>query len=165
MSTPSTPDVFHFTALDESDTDSLGTALGKSLGKGGVVALVGTLGAGKTRLVRAVAAALGADCRLVTSPTFILIQEYEAALPIFHCDTYRLRDVDDFLNLGVDEMFQSGGVVLIEWADRVAQVLPADHLRIEIEIAGPSAREFHLQSTGANSRAVLESARSFLRPA
>ncbi len=88
--------------------------------------------------MQSIAVALGADRRLVNSPTFVLIQEYEATLPIFHCDTYRLRNVEEFLDLGIDEIFQSHGVCLIEWADRVAGVLPPDHLRIDIDITGPT---------------------------
>ena len=74
--------------------------------------------------MQAIAVALGAERRLVNSPTFVLIQEYEGTLPLYHCDTYRLKNVDEFLDLGIDEIFQSDGVCLIEWADRVAGVLP-----------------------------------------
>ncbi|HEX4072476.1 MAG TPA: tRNA (adenosine(37)-N6)-threonylcarbamoyltransferase complex ATPase subunit type 1 TsaE, partial [Planctomycetaceae bacterium] len=111
--------MWEFLAADERDTEALGTALGRALGGGGLVALVGPLGAGKTRLVQAIAVALGAERRLVNSPTFVLIQEYEGSLPLYHCDTYRLKNVDEFLDLGIDEIFQSDGVCLIEWADRV----------------------------------------------
>jgi tRNA threonylcarbamoyladenosine biosynthesis protein TsaE len=152
-------EMWTFTARDERETEALGAALGKSLAHGGLVALVGTLGAGKTRLVQSIAVALGADRRLVSSPTFVLIQEYDAALPIFHCDTYRLRNVDEFLDLGIDEIFQSHGVCLIEWADRVAEILPPDHLRIEIDITGPTARCFRVHSGGPKSSVLLASAR------
>jgi tRNA threonylcarbamoyladenosine biosynthesis protein TsaE len=103
---------------------------------------------------------MGADRRLVSSPTFVLIQEYEAALPIFHCDTYRLRNVDEFIDLGIDEILHAQGVCLIEWADRVAEILPPDHLRIEIEIMGPTARSFRIQAGGPKSGAVLATARA-----
>jgi tRNA threonylcarbamoyladenosine biosynthesis protein TsaE len=156
--------MWDFTARDEPDTEVLGAALGKSLAHGGLVALVGTLGAGKTRLVQSIAVALGADRRLVSSPTFVLIQEYEAALPIFHCDTYRLRNVAEFLDLGVDEILQSDGVCLIEWADRVAEILPPDHLRIDIDVTGPTARHFRLQAGGPKSALLLASARTAIEP-
>lgn len=160
MSTPPSSQSWNFTARAERETEVLGTALGHALASGGLVALVGQLGAGKTRLVQSIAARLGADRRLVNSPTFILIQEYEAPLPIFHCDTYRLRNVDEFLDLGIDEIFTSGGVVLIEWADRVASVLPPDHIRIEIEIAGPTVRHFDMTAHGPQSTGILASART-----
>ncbi|HUE16698.1 MAG TPA: tRNA (adenosine(37)-N6)-threonylcarbamoyltransferase complex ATPase subunit type 1 TsaE [Planctomycetaceae bacterium] len=155
--------MWDFTARDERDTEALGTALGKSLAQGGVVALVGTLGAGKTRLVQSIAVALGADRRLVNSPTFVLIQEYEAVLPVYHCDTYRLRNVEEFLDLGIDEIFQSHGVCLIEWADRVAGVLPPDHLRIDIDVTGPTARRFHLAAHGPKSATILSAAQAALQ--
>jgi len=153
-------EMWEFAARDERETEALGAALGKSLEHGGLVALVGTLGAGKTRLVQSIAVALGADRRLVSSPTFVLIQEYEAALPVFHCDTYRLRNVEEFLDLGIDEIFQSHGVCLIEWADRVAGILPPDHLRIDIEVTGPTARCFRIQAGGPKSAEILASARA-----
>ena len=135
-------------AHHEDDTESLGRALGKALAQGRAGgAIIGPLGAGRTRLAKSIAAALGADRRTVNSPTFVLIQEYAALLPIFHCDTYRLRSVDEFLDLGVDEMFQSEGVCLIEWADRVTPVLPADRLQIEIEVAGATARNFLIRAS------------------
>jgi tRNA threonylcarbamoyladenosine biosynthesis protein TsaE len=156
-----------YTSHSEAETDQLGAALGRALAsEGGVsaqaalVALVGNLGAGKTRLARSIAVALGADERLVNSPTFILIQEYEASLPIYHCDAYRLKNVKEFLELGVDEIFQSPGVCLIEWAERVAAVLPPDHLRIEIEFAGPTSRRFELIAGGPKSARLLAATRA-----
>ena len=92
--------------------------------------LIGTLGAGKTRLVQAVAAAVGVPRANVTSPTFVLVNEYTGGrLPIYHFDTYRLKDDDEFLNLGPDEYFDSNGLTFVEWADRVADLLPADRVR------------------------------------
>ncbi|HET6325507.1 MAG TPA: tRNA (adenosine(37)-N6)-threonylcarbamoyltransferase complex ATPase subunit type 1 TsaE [Planctomycetaceae bacterium] len=151
-----------FSARDENDTERLGSSLGKALAPGGVVALIGPLGAGKTRLVQSIAAELGADRRAVNSPTFVLIHEYDAPLPIFHCDTYRLRSVDEFLDLGIDEMLQSGGVFLIEWADRVTPVLPADRLQIEIVVTGETSRTFHISALGLASAGVLSAVRASL---
>src|SRR5580700_4394763 len=150
-------------ARHEDDTESLGRSLGKGLAEGGLVALIGPLGAGKTRLAQSIATALGADRRTVNSPTFVLIQEYAAALPIFHCDTYRLRSVDEFLDLGVDEMFESEGVCLVEWADRVTPVLPADRLQIEIGVAGSTARTFRITALGRASEEVLRKLRGAFR--
>jgi tRNA threonylcarbamoyladenosine biosynthesis protein TsaE len=150
-----------FSARDEADTEGLGRALGAALDRGGIVALIGSLGAGKTRLVQSIASALGADRRTVNSPTFVLVQEYAATRPVFHCDTYRLRNVSEFLDLGADEMFDSGGVCLIEWADRVNEVLPPDRLQIEIEVTGATTREFRLTALGPRSAEVLAKSRTF----
>lgn len=142
-------------AADESQTEALGAALGGALREGGVVALIGPLGAGKTRLAQAIAKSLGADPSEVSSPTFVLIQEYAAAVPLYHCDAYRLKSVDEFLDLGIDEMLAGPGVVLIEWADRVADVLPRDHLRVEITVKGQTQREFALHGAGPISAAIV----------
>jgi tRNA threonylcarbamoyladenosine biosynthesis protein TsaE len=149
---------------DEDDTQRLGRALGEALARGGTVALVGPLGAGKTRLTQAIAVELGADRHSVNSPTFVLVQEYAATLPIFHCDTYRLKNIDEFLDLGIEEMFQAEGVCVIEWADRVAPVLPPDRLQIEIEVIGPTARTFRIRALGPRSSSVLDKARSAFDP-
>ena len=110
--------------------------------------LIGTLGAGKTRLVQAVAAAVGVPRANVTSPTFVLVNEYKTGrLPIYHFDTYRLKDDDEFLNLGPDEYFDSNGLTFVEWADRVADLLPADRLEISIDVTGETTRNFQIRGT------------------
>ena len=152
----------NFFAESEADTVRLGRALAAVLTPGTVVALVGNLGAGKTRLVQAIAAGMGVDERTVNSPTFVLIQEYEGRLPLYHFDTYRLRDTDDFLELGAEELLAADGVCLIEWADRVDEVLPADLLRIEIEITGETARLFRLTATGKKTAELIADLRSKL---
>src|SRR5438874_7263678 len=120
---------------DLEATTKLGRRLGAALFPGAVVALVGPLGAGKTHLVRAIAEGLGLrDGRAVSSPTFGLIHEYAARLPVYHFDVYRLRTTAEFLDLGAHEYFDAGGVCLIEWADKIETCLPAENLRIEIEV-------------------------------
>src|ERR1700756_3617523 len=124
-----------FDIADLAATEAFGRRLGARLFPGAVVALVGQLGAGKTHLVRAIAEGLGvANPAAVNSPTFVLIQEYPARLPIYHFDAYRLAGDREFADLGVTEYFQSDGVCLVEWADKVQSILPADHLQIAIEV-------------------------------
>jgi tRNA threonylcarbamoyladenosine biosynthesis protein TsaE len=130
-----------FTSNSEADTDRLGAALAAALPPGTVIALIGTLGAGKTRLVQAVAAALGVSRENVTSPTFVLVNEYKGGrVPIYHLDTYRLKDDDEFLNLGPDEYFDSNALTFVEWADRVADLLPQQRVEITIDVAGNTKR-------------------------
>ncbi len=146
---------FEYEALDEHDTDTLGAMLADAAESGLVVGLIGPLGAGKTRLVRATATALGADPSSVSSPTFVLIQEYFGRLPVYHFDTYRLRDVRAFADLGAEEYFGGDGVCFVEWADRVASELPRDVLHIEVTVLAPTSRRFRITASGPVSQRVL----------
>jgi tRNA threonylcarbamoyladenosine biosynthesis protein TsaE len=137
-----------FLAASEQDTDRLGAALADVLPPGTTVALIGTLGSGKTRLVKAIATACGIPATAVISPTFVLCQEYHGRRTLYHMDAYRLRDEDEFLQLGPEEYFDSDGVTLVEWADRVRDCLPPQRLEIHIEVVGADAREFHFVATG-----------------
>jgi tRNA threonylcarbamoyladenosine biosynthesis protein TsaE len=141
---------------DPAATDAFGRRLAGLLFPGSVVALIGPLGAGKTYLVRAIAEGLGIrDSRLVSSPTFVLIQEYAARLPIYHFDAYRLPSPAAFLDLGPHEYFEGKGVCLVEWADRVEACLPADYLRITLEVTGETSRLVTVESRGEKYAAVL----------
>jgi tRNA threonylcarbamoyladenosine biosynthesis protein TsaE len=146
---------FIYETKSEADTAALGAVLGEILPAGSVVALCGTLGAGKTRLVQAIAAASGVAAGVVVSPTFVLIQEYEGKRDVYHIDAYRLRDAEEFSQLGPEEYFESDGLTLIEWADRVAESLPEEHLEVRIEVAGPEARRFEVLAHGPRYEEVL----------
>src|SRR5947209_10992670 len=140
------PEALTFDVADLAGTVAFGHRLADLLFPGAVVALVGPLGAGKTHLVRAVAEGLGvADSRVVTSPTFVLIQEYAARLPIYHFDAYRLRGAAEFVELGAHEYFAGDGVCLVEWADRVAGCLPKEYLRVTLEVTGETSRRATLE--------------------
>lgn len=153
---PSASGPWIFESHSEAETLQLGGRLARALEPGLVVALVGHLGAGKTRLVKAVAAAAGVDPLTVTSPTFVLVNEYEGIWPIYHFDTYRLTSSAAFADLGVDEYFAGQGVCFVEWADRVSEILPADHLRIEVEASGEESRRFFVSAVGERGRRVIE---------
>ncbi len=148
----------------ETQTEQLGSLLAGELAAGMVVGLVGPLGAGKTRLVKALAAALGVDRDDVSSPTFVLIQEYPARIPLFHFDAYRLRDVEEFLELGAEELMASDGVCLIEWADRVTDVLPPDTLWIEIRLVSPTSREWEFRADDPQTERVIARLREKWEP-
>ena len=134
-------------------TVSLGRKLAQRFDVGHCVGLCGQLGAGKTALVRGIAAGLGLDdVRLVSSPTFVLVQEYPCRVPVYHVDLYRMVQVDaELADLGLEEML-ADGIVLIEWADRAADVLPPDRWRIDLEITGPRARRFIVRCCGGNGQ-------------
>ena len=147
---------FVFDAADESATAAFGAAIAEVLPPGTTVALCGTLGAGKTRLVQAIAEAVGVERRNVVSPTFVLVQEHHGRRDIYHIDAYRLRDEDEFLALGPEEFFDSDALTLIEWADRVEGCLPKDRVEIHIEVTGGESRRFTVAPIGARYVEVVE---------
>ena len=151
------------------ETQVLGRHLAAALQPGQVIALQGTLGAGKTTLVQGIAAALGINGR-VTSPTFTLVNEYRspAGFRLIHADTYRLDENSEFARLeaetfGLDETLDSQrDVILVEWAERIASLLPADHLRIQLEPGSePEDRLITLSAFGPRSAAVLAALTAF----
>jgi len=144
-----------FTCRSEQDTDRLGAALMKLVPDRTVIALNGTLGAGKTRLVKGMAAALGLNPQDVISPTFVLMRQYESGRTLIHLDVYRIRDDDEFLELGPDEFFNAAAITLIEWADRVVDCLPRDRLEIHVEVTGEQDREFAIHSPTATYDPLL----------
>jgi tRNA threonylcarbamoyladenosine biosynthesis protein TsaE len=146
-----------FTSENEAATNRLGAALADVLPEGTTVALCGTLGAGKTRLVKAIAGALGVDPAEVISPTFVICREYHGRRTIYHLDAYRIADDDEFLELGPEEYYESDGITLIEWADRVEACLPPDRIEIEIEVTGETERTFQIKALGDEYASVLDS--------
>jgi len=148
---------FRFIAVSENATDQLGHLLADTLPDGTVIALIGTLGAGKTRLVQGVASAVGIPADNVTSPTFVLVNEYtEGRRPIYHFDTYRLHDEDEFLELGPEEYFDRNGLTFVEWADRVERCLPLDYLKVQIEVLSENKREFIITASSTAAEELVE---------
>ena len=143
----------------ESETESLARALAELVEPGVVIGLIGSLGAGKTRFTRALAEALGADPAAIGSPTFVLIHEYDGVLPVYHFDTYRLRNADEFDALGASDYWDAGGLCVVEWADRVADRLPADAWTVRIEPTGVASRRFHLRWPPGSTDAARLAAR------
>lgn len=131
------------------ETARIGNTLGKNLFPGAVIALNGNLGAGKTFLTRSIAEGLEAvNLALVTSPTFVLIQEYEARLPIYHFDAYRLKSTQEFEDLGALEYLSGQGVCIIEWAERIAPLLPKEHLSINLQPLSATSRRLIFTAHG-----------------
>lgn len=133
-------------------TQALGRKLGGRLTPGAIVAIYGDLGAGKTRLVKGICEGLGIDPEAVSSPTFTLINEYRAGdTNVYHIDTYRLKTLDEFLALGYEDYFFGGGITLIEWPDRIEEVLPPETVRLRLEHRGHDSRHiaFYHDSEGS----------------
>jgi tRNA threonylcarbamoyladenosine biosynthesis protein TsaE len=114
------------------DTRELAAVVATLARPGDVILLAGDLGAGKTTFVQEFGKGLGVDEPIV-SPTFILVRTYPGRLPLVHCDVYRLEHLQEVADLGLSEMLDEGGVVLVEWGDVVAPALQADFLEVRIE--------------------------------
>jgi tRNA threonylcarbamoyladenosine biosynthesis protein TsaE len=134
---------FVFVAGNVSDTVRAGQAIAAAAEPRTVIGLTGTLGAGKTLLVQAVAEGLGIDRRTVVSPTFSLVQSYAGRIPLVHIDAWRIRDDDEFIELGLDEMLESDSLIMIEWAEKFAILLPDHRLGITVEILNDDSRQLH----------------------
>ncbi len=119
------------TSRSADETRILGAALAPTLVPGDVVSLSGDLGAGKTTFVQGLAAALGVK-QAVTSPTFTLIHEYEGRYPVLHLDVYRLDSFQEVLDLGFEELLDPAAVIVIEWGEALAPLLPGTRLQIDI---------------------------------
>lgn len=148
-------------AVLESDsveaTREIGRRLGEHLRGGEVIALVGPLGAGKTQFVKGLAAGLGvADERVVTSPTFVLCNEYRGRLMLYHLDAYRLTGPHELDALGFAEMCDAGGVVVVEWAERMAGLIPAEAVCITLtQGAASTHRRIVIQGRGKVFRRLV----------
>jgi tRNA threonylcarbamoyladenosine biosynthesis protein TsaE len=133
-----------FISNSVAETIAAGQTYGRNAGKGDVFALTGDLGAGKTQFVKGFVAGLGSAAN-VTSPTFVLVHEYEdGRLPVYHFDFYRLDNREAVLRIGFDDYVFGEGVSLIEWADRYADLIP------------PAAKWLSFELRGENSRVIRE---------
>jgi tRNA threonylcarbamoyladenosine biosynthesis protein TsaE len=128
-------------------TEAIAADLAARLRGGECVALFGELGAGKTQFVRGLAAALGANPRAVSSPTFVLLNIYRGGrLAVFHLDAYRVTGRGEFEGIGFAELLEQGGVVVVEWADRVAELLPQRRIDVRITATGESSRKISIET-------------------
>jgi tRNA threonylcarbamoyladenosine biosynthesis protein TsaE len=138
----------HTTTRDAADTHALGQRLGALLRAGDVVVLDGELGTGKTVLAKGIAVGLGIT-EPVVSPTFTVVREYDAPLPLVHVDVYRLDHLQELHDLGFDDLVGGEAVTVVEWGDRVSAALPADRLRVLLEPgAGDDEREISVEAAG-----------------
>lgn len=140
--------------VSTEDTMALGRRLASLLAPGDVVALAGPLGAGKTYLVKGIVSGLGtADSRYVRSPSFIIVSQYPCPARgenclVNHIDAYRLSGPQELQQLGTEELFSEDNIALVEWADKVMEVLPAGKLLIRLSHRGEHTRRFELEGWG-----------------
>lgn len=127
-------------------TEAVAAELAASLHGGECIALNGNLGAGKTQFVRGLVRGLGGPSRSVSSPTFVLLNIYPSGrLTVFHLDAYRVAGADDFEAIGFPELLEQGGVVVVEWAQRVRDLLPERCIQVDIEPVAPTRRTIRIR--------------------
>ena len=141
---------------NEEVTYKFGEKLGNLLGANDVVTLNGDLGAGKTTMTKAIAKSLGIEDS-ITSPTLTIVQEYEdGRLPLYHFDVYRIADPEEMYYIGFDEYLAKGGVVIIEWAQIIRDVLPNERLDIELHYSEDGGRVAILTAYGERYENIIE---------
>ena len=152
---PSSAGALNIMVSSRSETEALGKAIGCALAGGEVLTLIGDLGAGKTTLIRGIAAGLGVPPASVSSPTFVLIHEYRGRLPLIHVDFYRLRTDAEAQSIGLEEYLTGRTVTAIEWADRFPSLLPEDRLEVRLAHRSLATRTVRLEARGPQSRSLL----------
>lgn len=134
-----------FITHSPEETIALGEKIGSKLVKGDVIAMQGTLAAGKTTITKGIAKALGID-ETITSPTFCLISEYYGKMPLYHMDVYRLEGGEDFVNLGTDDMIYGDGVSIIEWSEKIMNELPKRTIIMKITPQDDGSRKIEIDN-------------------
>jgi tRNA threonylcarbamoyladenosine biosynthesis protein TsaE len=137
------------------ETRNIGKEIGRKAFAGALIALCGDLGSGKTTFVQGIAEGLEVKS-FVTSPTFVIINQYKGRLPLFHIDIYRLRSFEDMYELGYEEFFYGDGVTTIEWAQKIEELLPDEYLRIELTYISESERQIILIPYGQRYTEFIE---------
>jgi len=127
------------------ETKKFGEDLGKKLKPGDVVALIGDLGAGKTCFTQGLMKGLGVASKNVTSPTFVLMNVYNGRLPVYHFDVYRLNGVREMDDLDYEDYFYGDGVAIVEWADKIEEILPTNSCKIYFTVESEKERKIEIK--------------------
>ena len=126
-------------------TIKLGREFASELKVGQIIVLSGSLGAGKTTLIKGIALELGINEDSVKSPSFTLVNEYDGPIPLYHFDLYRMKDISELYEIGWDEYLMRDGIVVVEWGEKAAQFLPETRIEIFIEIVSKSKRKLDIR--------------------
>ena len=155
--------IIAFTASAD-ETKQLAAALAELIRPGDLVLLAGDLGAGKTAFTQGFGAALGV-IEPITSPTFMLVNQYRGRLDVYHLDVYRLDAVEEVLDIGLAEMLDEGGVTIIEWGDTVIPALPADYAQVSLRMGeGDDDRMLEIELVGPRWSARTRALSTALAP-
>jgi len=137
--------LLEFTTKTSEETIELGFKIGQKLKKGNIIAMQGTLAAGKTTITKGIAKALEIT-DTITSPTFCLISEYYGKMPLYHMDVYRLEGSEDFENLGTEDMLYGDGICIIEWSEKIMDSLPKETIIINIQPQDDGSRKIQISN-------------------
>ena len=140
------PPATELQSASPEETERAGERLAARLRPGSVVALVGDLGAGKTCFIRGLARGLGVS-QIVSSPTFVLVNQYQGRLPVFHVDAYRTESLAELLDLGLEEYIDGDGVTVVEWADKLRALLPAKTIWVHLMGLGDDPRTIKVEGS------------------
>jgi len=156
---------FSIVTHSPDETFQIGQALGRMAKPGDVLLLQGPLGTGKTLLTQGLAKGLGITAP-VTSPTFIIVNQYPGPLVLYHVDLYRIEATAEAIDLGLDDYFFGDGVCVVEWPERAPSAMPPEHLLVVLEHIGEHERSFSFQPKGSRYQALAEQLRKAidLRP-
>ncbi len=152
--------IFEVTSESPAQTLRIGRILGELLSEGSFVAIMGGLGAGKTVLTKGIAQGLGvADDREVTSPSFVLVNEYRGRVPVYHVDLYRLESAAEVEGIGWDEFIAGPGVTLVEWGDKAEKHLPEERIEVHLQWAGEEERRLLFCGKDERGQQIIEQLR------
>ena len=138
------------------ETIALGKRIGELSNPRDVIALIGGLGSGKTTITKGIASGAGVgNENSVSSPSFVLVKEYHGKMPVYHMDIYRLDERSAIDSFGYEEYIYGDGLAIIEWADKIGDILPKDFLKIELRISGEDSRMIRLVPHGARFEKIV----------
>lgn len=146
-----------FGSASPEDTEDIGAFLGSVVKKGTVICLIGDLGVGKTEFTKGLAKGLEVS-DYVTSPTFIIVNEYKGRLPLYHFDVYRINNVDEMFEIGYEEYVYGDGVTVIEWADSIEEIIPDENITVTISKdmeMGVDYRNIKIEAKGEKYDGIL----------
>lgn len=147
----------HITSSSPEETFRLGAFLGKHVTSGSVIALTGELGSGKTCLAQGIARGLGVPEDLyVTSPTYTIVNDYPGRLHLFHVDLYRIENIAELTEIGLDEIMERDDVTVIEWAEKMIEILPEERLFISIAVLDDHRRNILMIGYGQRADNLIE---------
>ena len=146
----------NYKLYSENETMKLAQSFSKFLRSGDIICLMGDLGAGKTTFIKGVAKGLNINPNIVSSPTYVLMNEYKGKFPLYHFDLYRLNDMQEIIDIGYDEFLYGQGVSALEWAEHLKGLMPKQYLQVKIDHLKPAGRKIRLSYKGIYYKEVFK---------